>query len=122
MVLAHVKARETQHSPEQRRAWKLRLIKSLLSRGLTHTDIDIAVPVDRLVPPDAPGNNRKILDELRESDQEKHHALLTGFEQLWLEQGMAKGRARVWSQVGPRAGQRAVRLARSKRRSTLCSA
>jgi hypothetical protein len=40
VVLAHVKAQETQHNPEQRRAWKLWLIKSLFSRGLTRTDIE----------------------------------------------------------------------------------
>jgi hypothetical protein len=95
VVLAHVKAQETQHNPEQRRAWKLRLIKSLLSRGLTRTDIESLFRLIDWFLHMPPAENRKILDELRESDQEGTMRHMTGFEQLWLEEGAAKGRAAV---------------------------
>src|SRR4051794_20490191 len=93
IVLAHVKAQETQHSPEQRRIWKLRLIKSLYSRGLKRKDvvslfrlIDWFLHMPRLA-------NLEILEELRPSDEEKRMPYISDFERIWLEQGMSKGRA-----------------------------
>jgi hypothetical protein len=95
IVLAHVKAQETQHSSEQRRIWKLRLIKSLYSRGLTRKDVESLFRLIDWFLHMPPAANRQILDELLESDQENTMRHITGFEQLWLEEGMAKGRAAV---------------------------
>ena len=39
LTLSHLKAQETAHDPDQRYAWKLRLIKSLYRRGYARQDI-----------------------------------------------------------------------------------
>ena len=39
VVLAHLKAIETRRSPEDRRAWKVRLVKGLYERGMSPEDV-----------------------------------------------------------------------------------
>jgi hypothetical protein len=39
VVLAHLKALETRRSPEERRAWKVRLVKGLYGRGMEPEDV-----------------------------------------------------------------------------------
>ena len=39
VVLAHLKALETQRSPADRHAWKVRLVKGLYERGMDPEDV-----------------------------------------------------------------------------------
>ena len=91
-VLAHLKTVQTDRDPAERLAWKLRVVKALYDRGLD------AVGIRRMfrlvdwmmtLPPVLATVFRQDIDDF---DKEREMPVITQTEQIWLDEGIAKGR------------------------------
>jgi hypothetical protein len=91
-VLAHMKTNQTQGNPDARLNWKLRIAKRLYDRGMSGTEIRklfrLVDWVMALPPPQAAAFSR----DLEAFEKEKEVPFITSTEQVWLEEGRAKGR------------------------------
>jgi flagellar biosynthesis/type III secretory pathway protein FliH len=92
VMLAHLKAQETRHDPASRRAWKMRLVKGLLDRGLAPEDIrQLFRFIDWLL--ELPAElEQSFRDEVYQYEQEKHMPFITSIERLAMEKGRQEGR------------------------------
>ncbi|HEY1186675.1 MAG TPA: hypothetical protein VGE74_03410 [Gemmata sp.] len=92
-VLAHLKTIETDGSPEDRLAWKLRVVKHLYDRGMGAAEILRAFRlVDWMMT--LPTIQAEEFDtEIEAFEKEKQMPIITPSEQRWMEKGIAKGEA-----------------------------
>jgi hypothetical protein len=91
VVLAHLKALETQHDPEARRVWKVRLIKGLYERGLDQEDIRrLFRLIDWMMtlPKDL---ERAFWAEIEEFEEDRKMPYITSVERLGIEKGRKVG-------------------------------
>ncbi|WP_439628094.1 hypothetical protein [Gemmata sp.] len=90
-VLAHLKTVETDRTPEDRLAWKSRIVKGLYDRGLDRAEM---LKVFRLIdwmmtlPPVL---TNLFARDLTAFEEERKMPFITGTEQMWLDQGIARG-------------------------------
>jgi hypothetical protein len=91
VVLAHLKARQTQGKPADRHAWKLRLVRGLYECGYSAKDVrELFRLIDWLMelPPALASVFRNELDRIQ---QEKRMPYVTSIERLGRCDGMRKG-------------------------------
>jgi hypothetical protein len=93
-VLAHLKTRETRADPAARRAWKLRLIKSLYDRGLDggHVRLMFKFLDSMLVLPRELAKSLSL--EVAEFEKERKMPYVSSIEQIAREEGIAEGKAK----------------------------
>jgi predicted transposase YdaD len=96
VVLAHLKAIATEGDPEQRRTWKVRLVKGLYERGLQAEQIrQLFRLIDWMLtlPDDL---EEGFLEELYRFEEERHMPYVTSIERLLLkkvrQEGIQEGR------------------------------
>jgi hypothetical protein len=91
LIVAHLKAQETRRSPEERRTWKLRLVKNLYDRGLTADDIQqlfrlidwmLTLPAEL---------EASFLDEMHRFEGERKMPYVTSVEKLGIKRGRKEG-------------------------------
>src|SRR5208337_1420267 len=96
VVLAHLKTIQTREAPEDRRAWKLRLVRGLYERGLERDDVlELFRFIDWMM--DLPeALTLQFKQEVHELEKEKQVPYITSIERLakkeGLEQGLEQGR------------------------------
>lgn len=93
VVAAHLVAQQTRHDAAERRASKMRLVRSLYERGLSRPDIEeLFRLIDWLM--DLPQAEDDLFwDEVDRFEQEKQMPHMIGIERRGLERGRAEGRA-----------------------------
>jgi hypothetical protein len=91
VVLAHLKALETRRSPDERQAWKVRLVKGLYGRGMDPEDvrrlflfIDWAMELPEAL-------EQLFREEAEAIRQEKHMPFMDTFERAAMEKGLLDG-------------------------------
>lgn len=91
LVLAHLKTLQTRESPEQRGAWKLRLVRGLYERGLSRRDIQelfrfidwmMELPAERA---------ERFWTEMRAYEKEKKMPYVTSVERMAEARGQKSG-------------------------------
>jgi len=101
VVLAHLKSRETRDRPEERRTWKVRLVKSLFDRGLTAEEIrQLFRVIDWLL---------ELPHELERQFQEEIHRFEEERPMPYVRPGLGRTRARfdvcaLWPVSAPHCG------------------
>jgi hypothetical protein len=91
VVLAHLKALETRRSPEERRAWKVRLVKGLYQRGMDPEDVrQLFRFIDWVMelPEPLEGVFREEAEAIR---QEKHMPFIDTFQRIAMEECLLRG-------------------------------
>jgi Domain of unknown function (DUF4351) len=92
VVMAHLKTMETRPNPEQRKVWKLRLIRGLYDRGLDRQDIlNLYKFIDwlMLLPK---GLEKTLWNELKTFEEERKVTYVATGERIGFEQGIQQGR------------------------------
>lgn len=91
VVLAHLKARQTRDNPNDRRSWKLRLVRALYEQGLGAKDVrELFRVIDWLMelpPPLREG----FWTELETIQKEKHMPFVSTPERVWHARGLRQG-------------------------------
>jgi hypothetical protein len=91
VVLAHLKALETQRSADQRREWKVRLIKGLYQRGMAADDVRRLLDfIDWVMELPEPLEER-VREEIGEFQREQRMRYINSFERYGLRQGLLRG-------------------------------
>ncbi len=114
VVLAHLKALETQRSPAERHAWKVRLVKGLYERGMDPEDVrqlfrfidwvmGLPEPLEEL-----------FWNEIDAYQQEKVMPFIDIAERKATEKGMTQGMAQGMARNGARRWRKEWRRACSK--------
>ena len=91
VMLAHLKARQTQSDPASRHAWKVRLVRNLYERGFSPKDVrELFRVIDWLMvlPPPLARAFRQDVDKIQE---EKRMPYVTSIERLARAEGMCEG-------------------------------
>jgi hypothetical protein len=82
VVLAQLKALETRRSPDQRHAWKIRLVKGLYQRGMDPEDVRRLFRfIDWVLELPEPVEHR-FQEEIKAFQQEKHMRFVDVFERM----------------------------------------
>lgn len=91
VVLAHLKTLETREAPEDRRTWKLRLVRGLYERGLQREDVlQLFHFIDWMM--DLPEALSQQFDQaIREFEKEKRMPYISSVERNAREQGLREG-------------------------------
>jgi hypothetical protein len=109
IVLAHLQCQQTRHDDAGRYAWKVRLMKGLLDRGLEPEMIrQLLRLIDWLLnlPPELEQLCRQ---EVHEYAQEKKMPYVSSFERLAREEGREEGRVEGWQEGRQEGRQEGVR-------------
>jgi hypothetical protein len=87
VVLAHLKAEETRRDPEQRRHWKIRLVRGLYERGWSAEDVRQLLRIlDWIM--DLPEELQSgFREEIHRYEEEKHMPYVTSFERMAKKEG-----------------------------------
>ncbi len=93
-VLAHLKTVETDSSPADRLTWKLRIVKRLYTRGMSHTDLLQMFRLIDWMMTLPPAQADKFEADIVAFEKEKQMPIITPTEQRWLDKGEAKGRGK----------------------------
>jgi hypothetical protein len=96
VVLAHLKAVETDADPAARGAWKFRLVKGLYDRGLDRAAVRRLFRLIDGMLTLPPVQARQYRADLERFAQENQVPFITQTEQLWLEDGRAQGRLQAY--------------------------
>ena len=91
VVLAHLKAVETRRSPEDRRAWKVRLFKGLYERGMGHEDVRRLFDFIDWVMELPRGLDDRFWDEIDAYKEEKTMRFVNIFERMGKVSGLLEG-------------------------------
>ncbi|MHB1562122.1 MAG: RpnC/YadD family protein [Isosphaeraceae bacterium] len=91
VVLAHLKALETRRSPEERRGWKVRLVKGLYGRGLTPEDVHQLFAFIDWVMELPQSLEEHFWDEIDAYEQETSMPFVSIAERMTLVKGMLRG-------------------------------
>jgi hypothetical protein len=91
VVLAHLKTLETRRSPDDRHAWKLRLVKGLYGRGMDAEDVrQLLRFIDWIM--ELPQElEQRFQQEITAYQQEKRMPFMTIFERVGMEKGLLEG-------------------------------
>jgi hypothetical protein len=92
VVLAHLKTLETRHSPAERQAWKVRLVKSLYDRGMEPEEVRQLFRFIDWVMELPEARDRLFWHEITTYQQEKAMPFVTIAERIGMEKGLAEGR------------------------------
>jgi hypothetical protein len=92
LVLAHLKTQQTRSSPEDRRAWKLRLVRGLYERGVQRGDIQNLFRFIDWMMELPPVLSEQFWNEMRAFEEEKKMPYVTSVERMAEERGIEKGR------------------------------
>ena len=90
VVLAHLKALETRRSPDERRAWKVRLVKGLHGRGMAPEDVRQLFRFIDWVMELPAGLEQDFWNEITEY-QEKRRPFIDIAERVGMEKGLLRG-------------------------------
>jgi predicted DNA-binding ribbon-helix-helix protein len=107
VVLAYLKARETQDDPTSRHDWKVRLVRNLLERGFSAKDVgELFRLIDwmMVLPPPLESAFRQELDKIQE---EKRMPYVTSIERLARREGQREG---IESLLRVRFGEEGLKL------------
>jgi hypothetical protein len=91
LVLAQLKAMETDRAPEEWRTWKLRLIKGLYERNLKAEDIRQLFRLIDWMLSLPEGLEEGFLEDVYRFEQERQMPYITSFERLGIKRGHQKG-------------------------------
>jgi len=91
VVLAHLKAQETQGNLADRHAWKLRLVRGLYERGFSGKDVRELFRVIDWLMDLPPALNTVFWQDLDKIQEEKRMPFITSFERVGHCRGMRKG-------------------------------
>lgn len=91
-ILAHLKTVETHRRPEERLTWKLRVVKRLYDRGMSHTDILQMFRLIDWMMTLPPALAETFTRDIRAFEKEKEMPIITPTERLWMDQGRLEGR------------------------------
>jgi hypothetical protein len=92
VVMAHLKTQETPRQPQERLAWKFRIVRGLYERGYTRQDIlELFRVIDWMMtlPPEL---DRAFHHSLQQYEGEKAMPYVTSIERNAIEQGKLEGR------------------------------
>ncbi|MCR4415803.1 MAG: hypothetical protein NUV77_25595 [Thermoguttaceae bacterium] len=92
IVLAHVKTLETRHDPNLRRAWKVRLVKGLIDRGLSAADVRGLFRFIDWVMELSTELDKSYWHEIHEYAEEKRMPYITTPERMGREEGVQQAR------------------------------
>jgi hypothetical protein len=107
VVLAHLKARETQANPSDRHAWKLRLVRGLYERGFSAKDVrELFRLIDWLMalPPALEESFREDVERIQ---QEKRMPYVTSIERVDFRRGLRQG---IETLLQERFGEEGIKL------------
>jgi hypothetical protein len=107
IVLAHLKARETQRDPANRAVWKLRLVRGLYERGFSAKDVrELFRLVDWLMvlPPPL---ETAFEDDFERFQKERSMPYVTSIERVKIARGFRKG---IKAVLGARFGDEGLKL------------
>jgi hypothetical protein len=91
VVLAHLKALETRRSPDERRAWKVRLVKALYGQGRDSEDVRrLFAFIDRILELPEPMNDR-FWDEIDAYQEEMHMPFVSIADRMGRVKGLLDG-------------------------------
>jgi hypothetical protein len=91
VVLAHLKARETQDNPADRHAWKIRLVRNLYERGFSPKDVrELFRVIDWLMVLPPPLEDT-VWEEMDKIQKEKQMPFITTPERVGLRRGLRRG-------------------------------
>ncbi len=91
VALAHLKALETRHSPTDRHAWKVRLVKTLYDRGMDAEDVRWLFEfIDWILELPEPLEFR-FQEEIEAFQTEKRMPFINIFERVGIEKGLLRG-------------------------------
>lgn len=91
IVLAHLKSLETRKNPEERRNWKVRLVRRLYERGLSAEDVrQLFKFIDWMMTLPAV-QNQSFWEELEHIEKEKRMPYVTSVERLGIKKGLLEG-------------------------------
>lgn len=116
VAMAHLKAQETRHNPEERLQWKWGLIKGLYERGFQREDILESfrfIDWIMVLPEDM---EHRLEETLRQYEEEKKMPYVTSFERIGMERGLQQGLQQGILQAPARLYWTSWRLASGKRR------
>lgn len=91
-ILAHLKTRQTRNNPEDRFAWKLRIVQGLYDQKFPEEDVrKLFRFIDWLMelPPEMAPEFRNQIEIFQEGNKMPY---ITQTERLWLEEGRAEGK------------------------------
>jgi hypothetical protein len=91
VVLAHLKAMETRRSPEERQAWKVRLVKGLYERGMDAEDVRQLFRFIDWVMTLPEARERLFWREITAYQQEKAMPFIDIAERVGREKGLEEG-------------------------------
>ena len=91
VVLAQLKVLETRNTPEERRRWKVRLVKGLYDRGLNAEQVrELFRLLDWMI--ELPGElEQQFHDEMAQFEEERRMPYVTSIERVALERGRKEG-------------------------------
>jgi hypothetical protein len=91
VVMAHLKAQETRHSPSERQTWKLLLTRRLYKLGYDRQRvIDLFRFIDWVLKLPGP-QDLAFWHDVREIEEEKRMRYITSVERIGMEQGLQQG-------------------------------
>ena len=91
VTLAHLKTLETRGDPAARYDWKFRLVKGLYDRGLTKVQVQQLFRVMDWVLKLPKLFKTQLQADITKFEEGKNVQLLSPMEQMWKEEGLAKG-------------------------------
>jgi hypothetical protein len=91
IVLAHLKALETRGAPDDRRVWKVRLIKGLYERGLEPEDVRQLFRFIDWIMDLPPALESLAREEIHRYEEERRMPYMTSFERLARAESLLKG-------------------------------
>jgi hypothetical protein len=91
VVLAYLKARETRRSPDERRAWKVRLVKGLYERGMEAEDVRRLFAFIDWVMELPESLQERFWDEVDAYQREKGMRFISIAERMTLVEGLLEG-------------------------------
>jgi hypothetical protein len=91
VVLTHLKTLETRNSPEDRRTWKVRLVKGLYERGYRAEDVRQLFRFIDWIMELPPGLDQAFWQEMQEYEEEKRMPFKTTPERLERAQALLEG-------------------------------
>lgn len=111
VVMAHLKTQATRNVPEERMAWKLRIVRGLYERGYTRQDVlELFRVIDWMMhlPEEL---DRAFEYSVQQYEGEQAMKYVTSIERIAIERGREKGRAEGREEGRAEGGQSALRQA-----------
>lgn len=104
LVLAHLKTLQTRKSPENRKIWKMRIVRRLYERGLPRREIQEMFRFLDWIMELPKALSEDFWNEMQEFEKEKKMPYVTSVERIGMEKGLEKGREEGWEK-GQKVGE-----------------